>query len=215
MDAARARHRGADRDAVAHARAGAGLRRRARQARTDRAAHAPDIPLHPPDFARLPPRRGAELALSLRRGGGDADPAQSLPDRRPARARTLDRDARACAGGGRHGRRHRSVRLVDRRRPARGNVAPPASAPAHARGQAPADSRRAGGARRRCCPDQSRRRHHHRLASAQRLGLLSLLRRPRESTSARRRRSCGRNRAAAAAEPPAAGGRERTRRRTA
>ena len=134
VDAAGARDRSPDRDAVADACARARLRRRAGEDGADRAAHAPHLPLHPPDLAGFPPRRGAELALSLRRGRGHADPAQSLPDRRPARARALDRNAGPRARRGRDGGRDRAVRLADRRSVARRHVAPPPLCPGSRRG---------------------------------------------------------------------------------
>ena len=188
---------------------GTGLRRRAGKARSDRAAHAPHLPLHPPDLARVAARRRAELALSFRCGRGHADPAQPLPDRGLARPFALDRNAGARARDRGHGRRNRSIRLVDRCGLPRRDVAPPALAAAHAGGQAPAHPRRTGGARRRRGPDQPGRRYHHRIAAAAGLRLFSLLRRSRESASARRRRRRGRDRAIAPAQPPAAGGRGR------
>ena len=107
VDASSAGHRRADRDAVADARAGAGLRRGAGEAGTHRAAHAAHLPLHPADLARLPPRRRAQLALSLRRRRGHADPAQPLPDRGASWPFSLDRDAGARVGYRSYGRRDR------------------------------------------------------------------------------------------------------------
>src|SRR5439155_27117835 len=110
--------------------------------------------------------------------GGDADPAEPVPDRRAAADGAVRLAGRAGAGLGIVGRRGRAIPLADGiLRPGRGRTEA-ALAAADAADQADIADHGAGRARRRRHPAQSGDLDRARFAIAGWLGVLSLLCRP-------------------------------------